>query len=292
MSENLLATVVKSFVGSAERPAASSDVGAGLKELGPNQAGTAGAGDSIMQGTGPAAGSNPCPDAGLPQECGPSLQHVSPRSSTPELKDALEMEAPSLAFEAEEALQIAAISSITGYEEEQGEMESVLPRATLQPIAEEPTCDSDSSSDTVGQGGDGDSAPTSTAAQGLVTAQPEGKQSQGISEPTPSPCSSGFNAVESPEHVGVKSSVSADDGSSLDKVPKMVKSFDAVVFAAETPSSPGLPAEGKVGPEPQPAVDVAAGLDGEADLRSSARKDVSQAIRGAKPATGMENRFL
>ncbi|XP_048812201.1 A-kinase anchor protein 13 isoform X4 [Lagopus muta] len=286
LSENLLATVVKSSVGSAERPAASSDAGAGLKELGPNQAGTAGAGDSIMQGTGPAAGSNPCLDAGLPQERGPNLQHVSPRSSTPELKDALAMEAPSLAFEAEEALQIAAVTSITGYEEEQGEMESVLPRATLQPIAEEPTCDSDSSSDTMGPGGDGDSAPTSTAAQGLVTAQPEGKQSQGISEPTPSPCSSGFNAVESPEHVGVKSSVSADDGSSLDKVPKMVKSFDAVVFAAETPSSPGLPAEGKVGPEPQPAVDVAAGLNGEADLRSSARKDVSQAIRGTKPATG------
>ncbi|XP_042731535.1 A-kinase anchor protein 13 isoform X4 [Lagopus leucura] len=286
LSENLLATVVKSSVGSAERPAASSDAGAGLKELGPNQAGTAGAGDSIMQGTGPAAGSNPCLDAGLPQERGSNLQHVSPRSSTPELKDALAMEAPSLAFEAEEALQIAAVTSITGYEEEQGEMESVLPRATLQPIAEEPTCDSDSSSDTMGPGGDGDSAPTSTAAQGLVTAQPEGKQSQGISEPTPSPCSSGFNAVESPEHVGVKSSVSADDGSSLDKVPKMVKSFDAVVFAAETPSSPGLPAEGKVGPEPQPAVDVAAGLNGEADLRSSARKDVSQAIRGTKPATG------
>ncbi|XP_048812205.1 A-kinase anchor protein 13 isoform X7 [Lagopus muta] len=231
LSENLLATVVKSSVGSAERPAASSDAGAGLKELGPNQAGTAGAGDSIMQGTGPAAGSNPCLDAGLPQERGPNLQHVSPRSSTPELKDALAMEAPSLAFEAEEALQIAAVTSITGYEEEQGEMESVLPRATLQPIAEEPTCDSDSSSDTMGPGGDGDSAPTSTAAQGLVTAQPE-------------------------------------------------------VFAAETPSSPGLPAEGKVGPEPQPAVDVAAGLNGEADLRSSARKDVSQAIRGTKPATG------
>ncbi|XP_031443612.1 A-kinase anchor protein 13 isoform X2 [Phasianus colchicus] len=286
LSENLLATVVKSSVGSAERPAASSDAGAELKELGPNQAGTAGAGDSIMRGTGPAAGSNPCLDAGLPQERGPSLQHVSPRSSTPELKDASEMEAPSLAFEAEEALQIAAITSITGYEEEQGEMESVLPRATLQPIAEEPTCDSDSSSDTVGPSGDGDSAPTSTAAQGLVTAQPEGKQSQGISEPTPSPCSSGFSAVESPEHVGVKSSVSADDGSSLDKVPKMVKSFDAVVFAAETPSSPGLPTEGKVGPEPQPAVDVAASLNGEADLRSYARKDVSQAIRGTKPATG------
>ncbi|XP_042679943.1 A-kinase anchor protein 13 isoform X5 [Centrocercus urophasianus] len=231
LSENLLATVVKSSVGSAERPAASSDAGAGLEELGPNQAGTAGAGDSIMQGTGPAAGSNPCLDAGLPQERGPNLQHVSPRSSTPELKDALAMEAPSLAFEAEEALQIAAVTSITGYEEEQGEMESVLPRATLQPIAEEPTCDSDSSSDTMGPGGDGDSAPTSTAAQGLVTAQPE-------------------------------------------------------VFAAETPSSPGLPAEGKVGPEPQPAVDVAAGLNGEADLRSSARKDVSQAIRGTKPATG------
>ncbi|XP_019475061.1 A-kinase anchor protein 13 isoform X3 [Meleagris gallopavo] len=286
LSENLFAAVVKSSVGSAERSAASSDAGAGLKELGPKQAGTAGAGDSIMQGIGPAAGSKPCLDAGLPQERGPSLQHVSPRSSTPELKDASEVEAPSLAFEAEEALQIAAVTSITGYEEEQGEMESVLPRATLQPIAEEPTCDSDSSSDTMGPGGDGDSAPTSTAAQGLVTAQPEGKQSQGIPEPTPSPCSSGFNAVDSPEHVGVKSSVSADDGSSLDKVPKMVKSFDAVVFAAENPSSPGLPAEGKVGPEPQPAVDVAAGLNGEADLRSSARKDVSQDIRGTKPATG------
>ncbi|XP_021263212.1 A-kinase anchor protein 13 isoform X5 [Numida meleagris] len=284
--EHLLAMVVKSSVGSVERPAASSDVGAGLKELGLDQAGTAEAGDSIMQGTGPAAGSNPCPDAGLPQERGPSLQHVSPRSSTPELKDASELEAPSLAFEAEEALQIAAITSIAGYEEEQEEMESVLPRATLQPIAEEPTCDSDSSSDTVGLGGDGDAAPAATAARGLVTAQPEGKQSQGTLEPTPSPRSSGFNAVESPEHVGVKSSVSADDASSLDKVPKMVKSFDAVVFAAETPSSPGLPAEGKVGPEPQPAVDVAAGLNGEADLRSSARKDVSQAIPGAKPATG------
>ncbi|XP_068552371.1 A-kinase anchor protein 13 isoform X2 [Anas acuta] len=296
LSEELLATVVKSSACSPGGPAADVDVGAGLKEPVPEEsageAGTAGAGEGTMQGAEPpgeslVAGSSPCPDTGPPQERGPSPQHISPRSSTPELKDALEVEAPSVAFEAEEALQIAAITPITGYEEEQQDLESVLPRAALQPIAEEPTCDSDSSTDTVCPGSEGDAAPAATATQGEVSAQPEGKQSRAVSESALSPCSSGLNAVESPEHVGVKSLVSADDGSSPDKVPKMVKSFDAVVFAAGTPSSPDLPAARKAGLEPQPAVDVGAGLNGEADFSSSAKKsDVSLAPRAAEPGTG------
>ncbi|EOB03116.1 A-kinase anchor protein 13, partial [Anas platyrhynchos] len=273
LSEELLATVEpvpKELVGEAK---------------------AAGAGEGTMQGAEPpgeslVAGSSPCPDTGPHQEHGPSPQHISPRSSTPELKDALEVEAPSVAFEAEEALQIAAITPVTGYEEEQQDLESVLPRAALQPIAEEPTCDSDSSTDTVCPGSEGDAAPAATATQGEVSAQPEGKQSRAVSESALSPCSSGLNAVESPEHVGVKSLVSADDGSSPDKVPKMVKSFDAVVFAAGTPSSPDLPAARKAGLEPQPAVDVGAGLNGEADFSSSAKKsDVSLAPRAAEPGT-------
>uniref|UniRef100_A0A8B9R4Z9 A-kinase anchoring protein 13 n=1 Tax=Anas platyrhynchos TaxID=8839 RepID=A0A8B9R4Z9_ANAPL len=198
LSEELLATVVKSSACSPGGPVDDVDAGAGLKEPVPKE----------LVG-----------------------------------EDALEVEAPSVAFEAEEALQIAAITPVTGYEEEQQDLESVLPRAALQPIAEEPTCDSDSSTDTVCPGSEGDAAPAATATQGEVSAQPEGKQSRAVSESALSPCSSGLNAVESPEHVGVKSLVSADDGSSPDKVPKMVKSFDAVVFAAGTPSSPDLPAE-------------------------------------------------
>uniref|UniRef100_A0A8B9CYK4 A-kinase anchoring protein 13 n=1 Tax=Anser brachyrhynchus TaxID=132585 RepID=A0A8B9CYK4_9AVES len=296
LSEELLATVVKSSACSPGGPTAGVDAGAGLKEPVPEEsageAGAAGAGEGTMQAAEPpgeslVAGSNPCPDSGPHQERGPSPQHISPRSSTPELKDALEVEAPSVAFEAEEALQIAAITPVTGYEEEQQDLESVLPRAALQPIAEEPTCDSDSSTDTVCPGSEGDAAPAAAAAQGEVSAQPEGKQSRAVSESALSPCSSGLNAVESPEHVGVKSLVSADDGSSPDKAPKMVKSFDAVVFAAGTPSSPDLPAAGKAGLEPQPAVDVGAGPNGEADLSSSAKRtDVSPAPRAAEPGTG------
>uniref|UniRef100_A0A8B9R6U2 A-kinase anchoring protein 13 n=1 Tax=Anas platyrhynchos TaxID=8839 RepID=A0A8B9R6U2_ANAPL len=295
LSEELLATVVKSSACSPGGPVDDVDAGAGLKEPVPKElvgeAKAAGAGEGTMQGAEPpgeslVAGSSPCPDTGPHQEHGPSPQHISPRSSTPELKDALEVEAPSVAFEAEEALQIAAITPVTGYEEEQQDLESVLPRAALQPIAEEPTCDSDSSTDTVCPGSEGDAAPAATATQGEVSAQPEGKQSRAVSESALSPCSSGLNAVESPEHVGVKSLVSADDGSSPDKVPKMVKSFDAVVFAAGTPSSPDLPAARKAGLEPQPAVDVGAGLNGEADFSSSAKKsDVSLAPRAAEPGT-------
>ncbi|XP_035191162.1 A-kinase anchor protein 13 isoform X4 [Oxyura jamaicensis] len=294
LSEELLATVVKSSACSPGGPAAGVSAGAGLKEPVPEEsageAGAAGAGEGAMQAAEPpgeslVAGSNPCPDTGPHQEHGPSPQHISPRSSTPELKDALEVEAPSVAFEAEEALQIAAMAPVTGYEEEQPDLESVLPRAALQPIAEEPTCDSDSSTDTVCPGSEGNAAPAT--AQGEVSAQPEGKQSRAVSESALSPCSSGLNAVESPEHVGVKSLVSADDGSSVDKAPKMVKSFDAVVFAAGTPSSPDLQAAEKAGLEPQPAVDVGAGLNGEADLSSSAKKtDVSPAPRAAEPGTG------
>ncbi|XP_068814051.1 A-kinase anchor protein 13 isoform X3 [Struthio camelus] len=233
---------------------------------------------------------NPCPDAGPNQECQPhqGLQGASLHSITPELKDPLEMEAPAAACEDKEVLRVAAITPVAMYPEEQENMDSVLPRATLQPIAEEPTCDSDSSTDTVCLASESEAGPDAKAAQGEVLAEPEeckAKQSQAVLESTFSQGSCRLNAVESLENVGVKSLVSADDGFSLDKVPKMVKSFDAVVFASETPCSPELPES--AGLEPWPAVDTATSLNGETDLSSPAkRRNISPGAQGSEPGTG------
>ncbi|KAM6388368.1 A-kinase anchor protein 13 isoform 3-T3 [Pluvialis apricaria] len=254
----------------------------------------AGAGEGTVRrpasaGESPGAESNPCLDAGPNRERDPSQtqQQISPHSSTPELKDASEVGAPSDGCEGKEALRPVAITAVAAYPEEQEDMESVLPRAALQPIAEEPTCDSDSSTDTVCPAGESDAGPSAKAAQGEVLAEPDGKQSQAVPESPFSPCSCRLHAVESLENVGVKSLDSADDGSSLDKVPKMVKSFDAVVFAAETPYSPELPAAEKVGLDPQAAVDVGASLNGEMDLTSSTKKrNISPAVQRAEPVTG------
>ncbi|XP_064312263.1 A-kinase anchor protein 13 isoform X1 [Phalacrocorax carbo] len=297
LSEELLAAVVKpSDCSQGEPVAGSSDVDAGLKGIvhdkvcetaAVNAEGTmhgpASAGES------PGAESDSCLDASLNQEHDPgqTQQQISPQSSTPELKDASEVGAPSDACEGKEALRPVTITPIAAYPEEQEDTESVLPRAALQPIAEEPTCDSDSSTDTVCLAGESNAGPAAKAAQGEVLAEPDGKQSQAVPESPSLLCSCHLHAVESLENVGVKSLVLADDGSSLDKVPKMVKSFDAVVFAAETPCSPELPATEKVGLEPQAAVDVGASLNGEMDLSSSAKKrTVSLAVQRAESLTG------
>ncbi|KAM6059691.1 A-kinase anchor protein 13 isoform 2-T2 [Theristicus caerulescens] len=299
LSEELLAAVVKPSACSQGGPVAgSSDADAGLKGMVSAEevckAGAEGAEEGTMHGPASAgeslgAESDPCPGAGLNQEQDSSQiqQEISPCSSSPELKDASEMGAPSDACEGKEVLRPMTITPVTAYPEEQEDTESVLPRAALQPIAEEPTCDSDSSTDTVCPAGESDAGPDAKAAQGEVLVEPNGRQSRAVPGSPFSPCSCRLRAVESLENVGVKSLVSADDGSSLDKVPKTVKSFDAVVFAAETPCSPELAAAEKEGLESQAAVDVGASLNGEMDLNSSTKKrNVSPAVQRAEPVTG------
>ncbi|CAM9416840.1 unnamed protein product [Bubo scandiacus] len=297
LSEKLLAAVVKPSICSQGRPVAGgSDVDAGLKVHAEEVCKTraVGTGEGTVHrpaSAGESLGveSDPCLDEGLNQQHDPiqTLQRISPRSSTPELKDASEMGALSDACEGKEVLRPVTITPVAAYPEEQEDTESMLPRAALQPIAEEPTCDSDSSTDTVCPAGESDAGPPAKAAQGEVSAKSDGKQSRAVPESPFLPCSCRLHAVESLENVGVKSLVSVDDGSSLDKVPKMVKSFDAVVFAAETPCSPELPAAEKAGLEPQPAVDVGASLNGEVDLSSLTKKrNVSLSVQQADPVTG------
>lgn len=298
-SEELLAAVVKPCACSLGGPVVgSSNVDAGLKAtVQPKEvckAGAAVAAEGAMHGPASAeeslgAESDPCPNAGLNQDPAQTLQRMSPHSSTPELKDASEEAAPSDGREGEEVPRPVPIAPAAAYPEEQEGTESVLPRAALQPIAEEPTCDSDSSTDTVCP----DTAPALPAAQGEEgLAEPHGNQSHTVPAVPFPPCSCRSQAVESLENVGLKSLVSADDASSLDKVPKMVKSFDAVVFAAETPCSHEIPAVEKVGLEPQTAVDAGASLNGQTDLSSSKKKNVSLAVQGAEPVTGRKNQLF
>uniref|UniRef100_A0A663N524 A-kinase anchoring protein 13 n=1 Tax=Athene cunicularia TaxID=194338 RepID=A0A663N524_ATHCN len=240
LSEKLLTAVVKPSVCSQGRPVAGgSDVDAELKGTVHAEeackSGAVHARESTMHrpasaGESPGVESDPCLDEGLNQQHDPSqtVQRISPCSSTLELKDASEMGALSDACEGKEVLRLVTITPVAVYPEEQEDTESMLPRAALQPIAEEPTCDSDSSTDTVCPAGESDAGPPAKAAQGEVSAESDGKQSRTVPESPFLPCSCRLHAVESLENVGVKSLVSVDDGSSLDKVPKMVKSFDAV----------------------------------------------------------------
>ncbi|XP_075288324.1 A-kinase anchor protein 13 isoform X4 [Opisthocomus hoazin] len=298
LSEEHLAAVVKPSACSQGDPVAGgSGVDAGLK--GADRAEEACETEAVVAGEGtmhgpasagesPGAENDRGPDAGLNSEHDPgqTQQRICPRSSTPELKEALEMGALSDACEGKEVLRPVAVTAVAAYPDEQEDMESVLPRAALQPIAEEPTCDSDSSTDTVCLAGESDAGPATKAAQRDVLAEPNGKQSRALPELPFSPSSCRLHAVESLENVGVKSLVSADEGSSLDKVPKMVKSFDAVVFAAETPCSPELSAAEEVGVEPQAAVDVGASLDGERNSSSSTKKRSVSPAAQAEPVTG------
>ncbi|XP_056356281.1 A-kinase anchor protein 13 isoform X2 [Oenanthe melanoleuca] len=287
LSEELVAAVVKPCACSLGGPVVgSSNVDAGLKAAAQSEeVCQAGAAVAAMHGPASAdeslgAERDPCPNAGLNHEQGPAQ---ALHSSTLELKGASEEGAPSDASEGEEVPRPVPVAPAAVFPEEQEGSESVLPRAALQPIAEEPTCDSDSSTDTVCPAGDSDTAPALTAAQ----AEPHANQSHSVPAVPFSPCSCRSQAAESLQNVGVKGLVSANDASSPDEVPKMVKSFDAVVFAAETPCSHEVPATEKVGLEPQAAVDAGASLNGQMDLSSSAKKkNVSLAVQGAEPVTG------
>ncbi|KAM7010291.1 A-kinase anchor protein 13 [Passerculus sandwichensis] len=295
LSEELLAAVEKPPSCSLEGPVVdSSSVDAGLKATDqPKEDCKAGAAaEGTMHGPAPAdeslgAESDPCPNAGLNQEQDPAqtLQQICPPSSTPEFKDASEVGALSDACEGKEVPRTVTIAPVAAFAEQE-DTESVLPRAALQPIAEEPTCDSDSSTDTVCPAGDSDTALAGAQGEGL--AEPHGKQSRAVPAAPFSPCSCHLQPVEPLENVGLKSLVLANGASSLDKVPKMVKSFDAVVFAADTPCSSRVPAAEKAGLEPQTAVDARASLNGQMDCSSSTKKEnVSLAVQGAEPVAGM-----
>ncbi|CAN8187469.1 unnamed protein product [Coccothraustes coccothraustes] len=298
LSEELLAAVVKPHSCSLGGPVVgSSSVDAELKAMHQSKedckVGAAVAAEGTMHG--PASAdeslgeeSDPCLTAGLNQDQDPTqtLQQICPHSSTPELKDSSEVGALSDACEGKEVPRPVTVAPVAAFAEQQEDTESVVPRAALQPIAEEPTCDSDSSTDTVCPAGDSDSALAGAQGEGL--AEPHGKQSRAVPAVPFSPCSCHLQPVESLENAGVKSLVSANGASSLDKVPKMVKCFDAVVFAAETPCSPEVPAAEKVGLEAQTAVDARASLSGQMDSSSSTKKkNVSLAVQGAEPVTGM-----
>ncbi|XP_054243776.1 A-kinase anchor protein 13 [Indicator indicator] len=273
LSEVLLEAVVKPSACSQEGPVAgSSNADAGVKgtvcakEV--CEAGALGAGEGTMHGPAPAGKSQ-------------DVESSSP-SSTPELKHASETGAPSDVCEGKEESRPVTITPVAAYPEQQEETENLLPRAALQPIAEEPMCDSDSSTDTICPAAESDAGPSAKAAQEEALPEPEGRQSRAVPEFP-------FGDVEAAvlENVEVKSLDSAGDGSSLDKVPKMVKSLDAVVFAAETPCSPELLAAGKEGLEPQAAVDMGASLNGEIDLSSSAKKkNINPALQQAESGAG------
>uniref|UniRef100_A0A8C4WL24 A-kinase anchoring protein 13 n=1 Tax=Gopherus evgoodei TaxID=1825980 RepID=A0A8C4WL24_9SAUR len=97
------------------------------------------------------AKNDPPPDTMLNQECDLSqgAQGGFLQNKVPELKEVSVMEAPSVAFENKAPLGVAETSTIPGDPEEEEDMNNVLSRASLQPIAEEPPCDSDSSTDTI-----------------------------------------------------------------------------------------------------------------------------------------------
>uniref|UniRef100_A0A674KDX8 A-kinase anchoring protein 13 n=1 Tax=Terrapene triunguis TaxID=2587831 RepID=A0A674KDX8_9SAUR len=97
------------------------------------------------------AKNDPPPDTMLNQECDLSqgAQGGSLQNKAPELKEVSVMEAPSVAFENKSPLGVAETSTVPGDPEEEEDMNNVLSRASLQPIAEEPPCDSDSSTDTI-----------------------------------------------------------------------------------------------------------------------------------------------
>uniref|UniRef100_A0A8U8CHB9 Uncharacterized protein n=1 Tax=Geospiza parvula TaxID=87175 RepID=A0A8U8CHB9_GEOPR len=230
LSEELPAAVVKPPSCSLEGPVlGSSSEDAGLKATHQpkEDCKAAVAAEGTMHGPASAdeslgSESDPCLNAVLNQEQDPAqtLQQICPHSSTHELKDTSEVGALSDTCEGKEVPRQVTIAPVAAFTEQQEDTESVLPRAALQPIAEEPTCDSDSSTDTVCPAGDSDTALAGAQGEGL--AEPHGKQSRAVPAVPFSPCSCHLQPVESLENVGVKSLVLANGASSLDKVPKMV----------------------------------------------------------------------
>lgn len=254
--EPATAAIVKSSVCSQGEESAVTDSSAdiGLKgEISCQEAddnATVDAEESIVQGPESEyksldAKNDPPPDAMLNQECdlSPGAQGGSLQNKAPELKEVSFMEAPSVAFENKAPLGVAETSTVPGDPEEEEDMNNVLSRASLQPIAEEPPCDSDSSTDTICLASESEVGFEVKEAQQQVLDWPkkdQEEQSNAMLEASLSQ-SQPYNinaAAELTDDVGAKSLVPEAEGSWLDKVANMVKSPDGFVSISETSSVP------------------------------------------------------
>ncbi|EMP35230.1 hypothetical protein UY3_07604 [Chelonia mydas] len=241
------------------------------------------------------AKNDPPPDAMLNQERNLSqgAQGGSLQNKAPELKEVSVMEAPSVAFENRAPLGIAETSTIPGDPEEEEDMNNVLSRASLQPIAEEPPCDSDSSTDTVCLASESEAGSEVKEAQQQVLDWPnkdQEEQSNAMLEACLSQ-SHPYNinaAAELTDDAGAKSLVPEADGSWL----------DGFVSILETPSVPesavgkleSVPV-GVLPPSPSKAGVITGDiLNGEMDLslqfdEPTKRGDASSEVLGSEPVT-------
>ncbi|XP_038274895.1 A-kinase anchor protein 13 isoform X3 [Dermochelys coriacea] len=251
------------------------------------------------------AKNDPPPDTMLNQECDLSqgAQGGSLQNKSPELKEVSVMEAPSVAFENKAPLGIAETSTILGGPEEEEDMNNVLSRASLQPIAEEPPCDSDSSTDTVCLASESEAGSEVKEAQQQVLDWPNKDQEEQsnamleacLSQSQPHNINA---AAELTDDVGAKSLVPEADGSWLDKVANRVKNPDGFVSILETPSVPessvgkleSVPV-GVLSPSPSKARVIMGDIfNGEMDLslqfdEPMKRGDASSEVLGSEPVT-------
>ncbi|XP_019359593.1 PREDICTED: A-kinase anchor protein 13 isoform X2 [Gavialis gangeticus] len=236
----------------------------------------------------------------LNQECdlSPALQGSCARA---ELKEALGLNTTSsVACENMEPLEEAQRSPVTSYPKDQGDMDNVLSRVSLQPIVEEATCDSDSSSDTVCLASENEARSEVKEAQETLAElkEDEEEQNKAIFVAPPSLCSESLNAAKPLENVGEKSFVPEGDGFSLDEITERVEGPDSVVSSGEAPCSLEPPvkkpedvpvAEGTES-EPQAVVNIGVMLDGEMDLSlpfsDLTKGDTSPGVLGSKIVIG------
>ncbi|XP_043380601.1 A-kinase anchor protein 13 isoform X3 [Chelonia mydas] len=305
LSEEPAATVKSSVCRQGEESAANdSNADIGLKgEISCQEAddnATVDAEESIVQGSESEyksldAKNDPPPDAMLNQErdLSQGAQGGSLQNKAPELKEVSVMEAPSVAFENRAPLGIAETSTIPGDPEEEEDMNNVLSRASLQPIAEEPPCDSDSSTDTVCLASESEAGSEVKEAQQQVLDWPnkdQEEQSNAMLEACLSQ-SHPYNinaAAELTDDAGAKSLVPEADGSWL----------DGFVSILETPSVPesavgkleSVPV-GVLPPSPSKAGVITGDiLNGEMDLslqfdEPTKRGDASSEVLGSEPVT-------
>ncbi|XP_019333060.1 A-kinase anchor protein 13 isoform X4 [Alligator mississippiensis] len=235
----------------------------------------------------------------LNQECdlSPALQGSCPCA---ELKEALGLNTFSVACENMELLEEAQRSLVTSYPEDQGDIDNVLSRVSLQPIVEEATCDSDSSSDTVCLASESEAGSEVKEAQEILAElkEDEEEQNKAIFAAPPSLCSESLNAAEPLENVGEKSFVPEGDGFSLDEIIEGVEGPDAVVSLGEAPCSPeppvkkpeGVPVAEGTETEPQAVVNIGAMLDGEVDLSlpfgDLTKGDINPGVLGSEIVIG------
>ncbi|XP_053897134.1 A-kinase anchor protein 13 isoform X6 [Malaclemys terrapin pileata] len=315
--EPAAAAIVKSSVCSQGEESAANDSNAdiGLKgEISCQEAddnATVDAEESIVQGSESEykwldVKNDPPTDTMLNQECDLSqgAQGGSLQNKAPELREVFVMEAPSVAFENKTPLGVAETSTVPDDpEEEEEDMNNVLSRASLQPIAEEPPCDSDSSTDTICLASESEAGSEVKEAQRQVLDWPnkdQEEQSNGVLEASLSQ-SHPYNinaAAELTDDMGAKSLVPEADGSWLDKVANTVKSPDGFVSILETSSVPES-AVGKlecvpvgVLPPSPPETQVIMGdiLNGEMDLslqfdEPMKRGDASSEVLGSESVT-------